>query len=99
MSNARHGLQAQVRPVDDAEAETLRAATDTVIVAKTTHRNATKLHLPTDDGLPLCQGHTTAYGTDSKWAAKDLAVYPPGWADWCQYCAALYRRGVYDGDD
>jgi hypothetical protein len=72
------------------EREMLRADLDAVVRVKTSSTERT-LHIPLGDGAePLCRfnGDSTIEGL-----RKDVASYPPGYCDWCDYCVAAWRRG------
>jgi hypothetical protein len=53
-------------------------------------RSGERLHLPDDDGGPLCSS------VDDGWRAKPIAAYPEGHRRWCAFCRDVFdeREGV-----
>lgn len=67
-------------------ARRLRERFDTVLVRTGNSGQGITMHVPDEDGELLCK-HVDA-PSNSEPVAKDVAVYPPGWASWCVRCAS-----------
>ena len=87
MSNNKGGRAGvKLDPATDEEVEQIRSEIDTVFIRKTRRGQGRHLHIPGDDDRPLCGGKKmTAF------IEKDLAVYPPGFHDFCKDCVAKWR--------
>lgn len=70
------------------------------VIVSTSSKSSKRMHLPSDNGKvePRCDRALNG----KSWRVKDLAVYPPGWHDFCQSCMDKVEeespaRGVYEG--
>jgi hypothetical protein len=55
----------------------------------TTRTAGRVLHLPDDDGQPLCGSHNRGEGTTS-FRRVQIECYPPSWRRWCEPCRREY---------
>lgn len=87
-----------ISPATDLEVRAMRQATAEIVVASSANTNSGQLHFPAADGDgPACEGYMHHHD-GVEWLTKDLAVYPRGHREWCQYCTALFRAGAIDDD-
>jgi hypothetical protein len=89
--------------VTDIEAQ-IRADADAWVVTRGCGKNM--LHLPNEESVevePACLERSSLTGVNAfnsdraiEWERKDLAVYPPGYAEVCSYCKEIWRNSDTD---
>jgi len=86
MSKTKH------QPVTPAEEQAMRDEIDAWVHPEGASMSDGRLHISCD-GKPLCTEREGQGGRAKGYVEKDVAVFPPGYREVCQYCGSLFRAG------